>query len=98
MKWKRKPEQLKPRDYKARCPGCGRQCEFGGDDNEFHPIPNIHGAGWSLIYCKDCNTSLTIAKKKELVWYICARSRDEAEALHHLERGRHLCAQIDNGL
>ena len=52
----------------------------------------------TFIWCEDCDASLSDAKKKELIWYLCARTQNEADALRQLERGRHLCAQIDKGL
>ena len=95
LKWKPKSKQS---DYKSRCRSCGCQREFGGDGNEFHCIPDVNGIGWALIYCEICNARLSIPEKKEFIWNLCGGVYNEAQALHQLERSRHLCAQIDKGL
>ena len=59
-----------------------------------------NGQYGSFVYCQDCNEKLTVAEKKVLIWHLCAHSPacDKPDALRRLERGEHLCAQIDKGL
>lgn len=54
----------------------------------------------TFVYCCNCNGTLSLAEKKLLIWHIMAHAHacDEADALCRLDRGNHLCAQIDRGL
>ena len=54
----------------------------------------------SFVYCQECNERLSLAEKKVLIWHLCAHlpAHDEQDALRRLERGEHLCAQVDKGL
>lgn len=66
-------------------------------------VPGRYASGeeyGTFVYCEECNETLSLAEKKVLIWHLCAHSPacDEMEAARRLERGNHLCAQIDKGL